>query len=281
LKVHLGLKAPILRLGAVLLGVILVSVGLEMFLTPHKIIPGGVKGVAILLSHLTEIKMGLILLFVNLPFVLFKQGRSRKTICSSLITLIIVAIFSVVMHPFPPLIQNPLPASILGGLMLGTGIGLVIRFGWYVDGVNDFALYLQQKTRLSLSEIVMILNIMLLAGGGFLFGWEQAIHSIFAYYAALRMIDLTLDFRAKKLVHIHSSSRKKIEQLLLQDFREGIQLLDQEQIRNSSQEQQPLYLIIPSKEVTRLQLTVLDIDPNAQVVVSYATSWPMAQRKVL
>ncbi|MDQ1910437.1 YitT family protein [Paenibacillus sp. GD4] len=272
MEAHLGLKARILRLGAILLGVGLISVGLEMFLTPHKIIPGGVKGVAILLSHLTEMKMGLILLFINLPFVLFSRRRSWRTILSSLITLLIVAICSVFMYPFPPLFQNPLPASIAGGLTLGIGIGLIIRFGWYVDGVHDVAFYLQQKTKLTLSEVIMILNILLLASGGFLFGWDQAIHSIFAYYAAFRAVDFTLDFRSRKMVLIHSSCRREVAQTLLQEFRGDIQLLEKEQTRGGQQEHQQLFLVIAGKEVKRLRSTVLRIDPYAQVVVSYSTA---------
>ncbi|MEK8130349.1 YitT family protein [Paenibacillus filicis] len=266
-----GSKLQWLPVGAILIGVLLVSIGLEMFLTPHKIIPGGVKGIAILLSHVTEMKMGLFLLFINLPFVLFNK-RKPVQMLSALISLIVITALAIFMHPFPPLLENPLPAALCGGLTLGVGLGLIIRYGWYPDGLNIVAVYLNRRLRLSIGELVMILNLLILACGGFLFGWDQAIHSVIAYFAAFKAIQFTLEFRNKKLIWISCEGpRERLVEQLRAAFGSEIEFLKQHQVSGDTPSDPQLFLVVPSRHIQRLKSLVRELCPTAQVVVSYAT----------
>jgi len=268
---RLAFKESLLTAGAIVIGVLLVSVGLEMFLTPHKIIPGGVKGIAILLSHVTEMKMGLFLLFMNLPFVLFNRKKPVQML-SALLPLIIIPLLAIYMHPFPPLLENPLPAAVCGGLMLGVGLGLIIRYGWYPDGLTVVAVYLNRNIRLSIGELVMLLNLLVLACGGFLFGWDQAIHSIIAYFTAFKAIQFTLEFRNKKLIWISCEGpRDKLIKLLTESFGSEVEILKQDRSSGPADGRSDpgLFLVLPSKHIKRLTGLVRERSPSSRVVVSY------------
>jgi uncharacterized membrane-anchored protein YitT (DUF2179 family) len=261
-----------MRLAAIVIGALLVSVGLELFLTPHKIIPGGIKGIAVILSHQTEMKMGLFLLFINSPFVIYNFFRNVSKALSSLIPLLLITLLTLYMHPFPPFIQDPLFASICGGITLGVGIGLVVRYGWYADGVTDVAIYLKKKSRLTIGEIVMIVNISILGLGGFLFGWNQAFYSIIAYFLAYKTMEHTLGFYSKKMVWISFNSSKDLAQILVRELKQNVQVLDQE-TRITQHDGLDLFLVISATKLKAMKAIVLDVDPSAQIV-SYTNYTP-------
>jgi len=260
------LKRPL----AILAGVLLVSIGLEMFLMPHRILPGGIKGVAIILAHLTEMKMGLYLLFMNLPFVLMRKGKPLQTV-SAIATLLFISFLAMYLHPFPPLFQDPLLCSLFGGAAFGGGIGLIVRFGWYADGVNAVAVLLKKKLlRLSIGEIVMLLNLLILAAGGFFFGWDQAMYSIIAYFVAYKSIQFALDYRSDKLVWIRSSKPRELAERLRQQLELRVRFME----RKSSYiyEGRELFCVLAAKDIARFRSIVEQVDPSADVVVSYADS---------
>lgn len=175
------------------LGLVLIACGLELFLTPNRIVPGGVKGISVILSHVTEMQMGFFLLLINVPFVvLFKRDGDKRRLLLALVGLSVVAGLAIVLHPYPPLLEHPLAAAVIGGLTLGGGLGLAIRTGGYADGISEAAVRLKKKLPLSVSELIMIVNLLLLSAAGFVFGWQQALYSIVAYYAAYQALRVAL-----------------------------------------------------------------------------------------
>ncbi len=237
-----------------------------MFLSPHQILPGGIKGIAILLSHITEMKLGLILLFINLPFVIFRRRNVKQTM-TALVALIVTMLFTLLLYPTQPLVSEPLLASIIGGVIFGSGIGLIVRYGWYVDGVNDVAVYLKKTIRLSIGEILMIINLTILACGGLYFGWDQAIHSVIAYYTAYKAIQFTLEYRSRKMVWVHSEVREKLANALRQEFGQDIAFLT-----HASQHGTELFFTISHHNIKKLNAMIQDVDQSANMKVSYTSS---------
>jgi uncharacterized membrane-anchored protein YitT (DUF2179 family) len=258
------------RFGVIVTGVLLVSIGLEMFLMPHRILPGGIKGVAIILAHLTEMKMGLYLLFMNLPFVLLRKGRPMQTV-TAIATLLLISFLAMYLHPFPPLFQDPLLCSLFGGAAFGIGIGLIVRYGWYSDAVNAVAFFLKKRLlRLSIAEIVMLLNIGILAAGGFFFGWDQAVLSIIAYFVAYRSIQFTLDYRSDKMIWISSMKSRELSERLNREFDSRIQFMERK--TSYIYGGQEIFCLLSWKDVARFKEIVKDMDPAADIVVSYAAA---------
>lgn len=175
------------------LGLVLIACGLELFLTPNRIVPVGVKGISVILAHVTEMQMGFFLLLINVPFVvLFKRDGDKRRLLLALVGLTAVAGLTIVLHPYPPLLEHPLAAAVIGGLTLGSGLGLAIRTGGYADGISEAAVRLKKKLPLSVSELIMIVNLLLLSAAGFVFGWQQALYSIIAYFAAYQALRVSL-----------------------------------------------------------------------------------------
>ncbi len=110
------------------LGAALVSVGLEIFLVPNQVIDGGIVGISIILAHLLKIKLGFLLFILNLPFLFVGYKQIGKTFAiSTLFGISIMSIGTFLLHPVPVLTKDPLLAAVFGGIILGVGVGLVIR----------------------------------------------------------------------------------------------------------------------------------------------------------
>lgn len=174
-------------------GSLLVSISLELFLVKNHVIDGGIVGVAIILSYLTGIELGVLLLLLNLPFLLmgYKYLGKIFTILS-LYAIILLAIGTFILHPMPVLTTNPVIAVILGGIILGGGVGIIIRYGGCLDGTEIIAILLSRRTSYSIGQYIMFFNLFILGSSSLVFGIEEAIYSLATYFIAYQTIDVTI-----------------------------------------------------------------------------------------
>ena len=117
-------------------------------------------GVSIIASHLTGISLGVFIVLLNLPFVIIGYRQIGKTFAlSTIFALICFAIGVTILHPVPGITQDILLATIFGGIIMGAGVGLIIRNGGSLDGTEITAIILEKRLPFSVGEIVMFFNI--------------------------------------------------------------------------------------------------------------------------
>jgi hypothetical protein len=182
----------------VTIGALFVSIALEIFLVPNKIIDGGIVGVSIMMSFLTGLKLELFLLILNLPFLYLGYKKIGKNfVITTLFGISMLSLGTLILYNIPIPTDNPLLASLFGGICLGIGVGMVIRHGGSLDGTEILGILLNKRTPFSVGTIVMFLNVFIFSTAGFVFGWDKALYSLFAYYIASLMIDITIkDYHA-------------------------------------------------------------------------------------
>lgn len=197
-------------------GAFLAAFGLEMFLTPNRIIPGGVHGLSSLLSHVTEMQMGLILFFLNLPYIIYSRlSRGRQRFLLTVLGFLLLTGITLLLHPFPPLVEDPALAAAGGGILLGIGVGLVLFYSGPIDGLQAAAQAIKKRVPLSIDEIVMLINLSLLGLAGLIFGWDQAMYSVIAYAIAIFTTKWTVNRLYRyKAVWIHTKAPEAVKQAL-------------------------------------------------------------------
>lgn len=249
-------------------GAALVSVGLEIFLVPNKIIDGGIVGISIISSYLSGVSIGVYLFVLNLPFLYVGYKQIGKTFAlSTLFAVAIMSIGTTLLHPVSPLTFDPLLASIFGGIILGIGVGMVIRSGGSLDGTEIVAILISKKTPFSVGETVMFFNLFILSSAGFVFGWNNAMYSLIAYYIAYKMIDITIEgFDESKSVWIISDSYKDIGDALLHRLGRGVTYLDGEGAFTGSNKK-VIFCVITRLEEAKMKSIVEEYDPFAFVAV--------------
>ncbi|WP_428993704.1 YitT family protein [Brevibacillus choshinensis] len=263
-------KRIISRAFIIVIGALLVSVGLEIFLVPNHIIDGGITGLSIMLSHLTGLHLGLFLFVLNLPFLLIGYKQIGKTFAIS--TLFGVAVMSVgtaLLLPVPSLTHDLLLSAVFGGIIVGIGVGLVIRAGGSLDGTEIVAILLTKKSPFSVGEVVMFFNIFILASAGFIFGWDRAMYSLIAYYIAYKMIDLTMiGLEQSRSVYIISDFPDEIGDALAARLGRGITYLSGEG-GYSGEDKKVIFCVITRLEEAKLKSIVEEIDPSAFLAIGH------------
>ncbi|USG68498.1 YitT family protein [Brevibacillus ruminantium] len=252
----------------ILMGSALFSVGLEIFLVPNHIIDGGIVGIAIISSHLLGMPLGLFLFLLNLPFLVLGYKQIGKTFAlSTLLGVSTMSIVSAFLHDVQGVTDDSLLAAVFGGIILGIGVGLVIRFGGSLDGTEIVAILINKKTPFSVGEIVMFFNLFILGSAGLVFGSDRAMYSLIAYYIAFKMIDLTIEgFQGSKSVWIISDSYKDVGDAIVARLGRTVTYLKGEG-GYSGDDKNVVFCIITRLEEAKLKLIVEEVDPSAFLAV--------------
>ncbi|CAG7652184.1 YitT family protein [Paenibacillus allorhizosphaerae] len=251
-----------------LAGSVLFSIGLEIFLVPNRIIDGGITGISIILSHLLHLPLGVFLIVLNLPFLLIGYKQIGKTFAiSTLFSVVIMSIGTSLMHKVAPLTIDPLLAAVFGGIILGIGVGLVIRAGGSLDGTEIVAIVFSKKTPFSVGEIVMFFNFFILSSAGFVFGWDHAMYSLIAYYIAFKMIDITIEgLDQSKSVWIISDEHEKIGDAITYRLGRGVTYLNGEGAFTGDNKK-VIFSVITRLEEAKLKSIVDELDPRAFLAI--------------
>lgn len=177
-----------------ILGCALVSIGLEIFLVPNGLVDGGVVGMSIMASHVSGLPLGLFTFLFNVPFFIlgYKHIGKTFTICT-LFSVICLSIGVSVLHPVPGITHDILLAAVFGGVIMGAGVGLIIRNGGSLDGTEIVAIILDKRVSFSIGEIVMFFNLFILGISSLIFGWDKAMYSLLAYFIAFKVIDIVVE----------------------------------------------------------------------------------------
>ena len=252
-----------------IIGSLIYSAGLEIFLVPNNIIDGGVVGISIMASYLTGIPFGVYMLVLNLPFLYLGYKQIGKTFAiSTIISIIALSIFSEFLEPVPQITQDYFLAAIFGGIIAGAGVGLVIRQGGSLDGTEITAIILDRKTSFSVGEVVMFFNLFILGAAGFVFGWDKAMYSLVAYFIISKMIDVVLKgLDESYAVMVVSDEYEEIADALMHRLGRGVTYLHG-QGAYTGDDKQVLYCVVTRLEVVKLKEIALEKDETAFVTIN-------------
>lgn len=168
------------------------AISLKVILIPHGLIDGGVTGISMMLSGIAGFPLSVLLFIFNIPFLLLGLKYFGKRFAFSGAFGIIALTFctGLLERRSPFLEGNTILILIIGGVLLGMGIGIVIRNGGVIDGTDVLALLISSKTRLTVGEAIFVINIFIFLIALFLFGWKGALISIITYFIAVTIVDM-------------------------------------------------------------------------------------------
>ncbi len=252
-----------------ILGSLIYTAGLEIFLVPNNIIDGGVVGISIMAAHITGIPFAVYMVALNLPFLYLGYNQIGKTFAiSTLVSIVAMSILSMFFEPIPQITEDYFLAAIFGGIIAGAGVGLVIRHGGSLDGTEIVAIILDRKTSFSVGEVVMFFNLFILGAAGFVFGWDKAMYSLVAYFIISKMIDVVLKgLDESYAVMIVSDEYEEIADALMHRLGRGVTYLHGQGAYTGA-DKQVLYCVVTRLEVVKLKEITLEKDENAFVTIN-------------
>lgn len=176
----------------IILGAIMAAISLQVILIPNGLIDGGITGISMMLSEIQGYSLSILLFILNIPFVLLGYIHLGKRFAfSTTLGILVLTISTVVLEIFPPFLWgNSILLILIGGILLGMGIGIVIRNGGALDGTDVLALLISNKTTFTVGESIFIINGFIFIFALIIFGWKGALISIITYFIATTVVDI-------------------------------------------------------------------------------------------
>lgn len=255
-------------------GILFCGFALKGFLVPNQFFDGGVTGISLLLHELYHWNIGYVIVAVNIPFIIMGAFQVNKTF--ALRTFLAVVGLALCLHfiPYPQITSDKLLVSIFGGVFMGLGVGLAIRGGCALDGIEVLALYTGKRISFTISEIILGINIIIFLIAAVKLGLPVALYSILTYYTASRTINFVIEgIEEYTGVTIISGESEKIKEKLVLGLGRGITVYKGEKgfMKENFDMSQPVdivFTVVTRMELKRLKNMVEDIDPEAFVFTS-------------
>lgn len=256
------------RILMIVIGAVFMAMGIELFLVPNQLLDGGIVGISIILSHLTGVQIGLFIFLLNIPFFFIGYKQIGKTFAlSTVLGITVLSICTYFLHPVARFTDDLLLATVFGGIVLGIGVGLVIRYGGSLDGTEILAILFSSNTAFSVGEIIMFFNLMIFTIAGFVFTWEQAMYSVLAYFIAYKTIDIVIQgLDESKSVYIISDLVDEVGEAIMDRLGRGVTYLHGEGAYTGDNKK-IIFTVITRLEEAKLKSIVEDIDTQAFVAI--------------
>ena len=287
----------------IILGCALLAAGYVLFISPYNIVPGGVYGAGIVLHNLfPEIRIGTFgymfdTVLLVLAFISFGPRFGSKTVVAALLTPGLMNLFTRLVYPTEEAMQTLDPSLMLGGILdmsdhlmlttivgavvLGVGVGFVVRQQATTGGTDIVAMMIQKYCHISFSQGVLIADsVVVLAGllvigfgigGGEPQGWQLSFYSLIAIYVSSRILAFMLDGASydRIIFIITSHHNEEFRRYILEEMdRSGTYIKTSGMYTN--EEKEMIFLVVPRRELVKVQRAIKDYDPKAFMVVANA-----------
>lgn len=267
------------RYSVILLGCVMYSLGVALFLDPVNLAAGGVTGIAIVLSYLTGWDTGLLIILINVPLfilgaIFFGRNFTLSTLFSTIVSSLLIELWNFALKDFIPFFNDVLLNALLGGTLFGIGLGLIFRMGSTTGGTDIIVKILRKKFRyLRTGVISLIIDIVIVACATAVYrDFELACYTVISIVIFTSIFDRVLyGGNSAKMIYIISTDDKArlICDKILKELDVGATYIEGEGAYTGS-ERRIIMCAIKNFLYPKLRDVVRETDPNAFMIVSSA-----------
>ena len=252
------------------IGAFLAAIAIRVFLYPNDLIDGGIIGLALIFARLFgDSYLSYFLVLFNLPFIYLAYKHIRWSfVFYMMIAVFFFALFLNFLRICPAFSGDPLEIIVIGGAVLGTGVGLMIRNGGCTDGTEILGIIFNRRFGFTVGQTVLVINIFIFAIYGWIFhDWHIAVRSLMTYIVAFKMIDIVIaGLDEVKSVLIMTQEPKKIRDIVMHELGLGLTVIPS--IGGfSGESREILFIIIERLDLAELKEIVLREDPAAFMAI--------------
>jgi uncharacterized membrane-anchored protein YitT (DUF2179 family) len=187
---------------------------------------------------------------------------------SSIAGIMLMSLLTGLLHSNAAVTTDPVLAAVFGGLAIGVGSGIVIRYGGTLDGTEILAILAEKRSPFSVGELIMAMNLLILGSAGFVFGWDKAMYSLIAYVVAYKAMDITAEgLDQSKSVWIVSDEYLQIGEAIQRELGRKVTYVNGRSA-DGLVSSGVILSVITRIEEQKLKSAVSACDPRAFVVIS-------------
>jgi len=272
-KEKLFSKKWFIAYGEIAIGAFIMAAGFVFFITPYKIVPGGVYGISIVLHHMFDTPVGLIALCFDVPLTIIgiKVLGPRfgiKTVVGFILTAGFVDLLTYWWGDLPLVENDALLSSIFGGLFIGLGLGLIFKAKATSGGSDIVAMIISKYTKLPLGQLMIVVDSAIVIVGLVVFkDWKIPLYSLIVIFITGKVVDVVLQgISYDKTLFIISSKPKELRDKIINDLNRGGTFIPAKGMYNES-DKTMVYTVVNRREMAILQDFIQKIDPHAFMTV--------------
>jgi uncharacterized membrane-anchored protein YitT (DUF2179 family) len=252
-------------------GIFSAAFGLKGFLLTNHFIDGGVTGISLLITQLTDVPLYVLIICINIPFIILgyvilgRQFAVKTVLAISGLALCLATV------NFPDVTKDNLLVAMFGGFFLGAGIGLTVRGGAVIDGTEVLAIFLSKKLGTTIGDFIIVINILIFSAAAYLLSVEIALYSMITYLAASKTLDFIIEgideYTGVTIVSTHSED---IREMIINKMGRGVTIYTGKRgfgKRGETRDVEIIYTVITRLELNKLNTEIEKIEPNAFVVM--------------
>ena len=250
-------------------GAVIAAFALEEFLVPFTVLDGGIVGVSMIISQLSGLPLGVLTIVLNIPFVLLGFKRlGMRFLVKAIYAMVIFSVFLSVFKDMNAVTDKEILVVAFGGVLLGIGVGLILRYGGCLDGTEIVAMFLSKNTEFSVGQIVLFFNIIIYGVAGFLFGPDRALYSLLTYFVTSKVIDIVENGmeQGKSVMIITDHGKDIADKIYSQLGRTCTQMEGKGMVSNGKKT--VLYCVITRVEVPAIKKIINYADVSAFMTIS-------------
>ncbi len=252
----------------IVLGAIIAAFAIEEFLVPCTILDGGVVGISIMINNLMNVPLSILTVIFNIPFLIIGSRKMGKMfVIKSAFGMIVFSAFLQFFAPLKNATNDYILAVCFGGVLLGAGVGLVIRFGGCLDGTETVAILLNKKFMFPVGKVVLVFNIFIFIVAGVLFGFDRAMYSLLTYFITSKVLYIVENgMEQAKAAMIITNDAKEISNQIFSELGRTVTIMEGEGL--VSGKKVVLYCVLTRFEIHELKEIIKSIDSSAFIAVS-------------
>lgn len=265
------------------IGAFILAVGYVYFISPHKIVPGGVYGIAIVVHYLSQgffsfwpdgIPIGLFGLLLNIPLTyagikILGPKFGIKTVVGFVLSSVFMdGITMLRANGLEALVDDVLLSCLFGGVLIGVGLGLIFKSRATSGGSDIIAMIIAKYTNIQLGQLMIYVDSVIVLIGLFAFhDWKIPLYSWLVIYVTGKAIDLILEGgNYHKALFIISDQHQEIKDKILNDLERGGTYIAGKGMYTND-EKQIIYTVVNRREVAILEQYIHSIDSEAFITV--------------
>lgn len=256
---------------AIIIGELLCAMAITFFFVPHKLLSGGVSGIAILLQYITSYSSGFFIFIINIPlFIIGFKKLSKKFMFFTMFSTVLLSTFLMTLNHLKLkfFVNDIFLSSLFGGVINGIGMGLLFKNSASQGGLDIIATIVRKEKNISISSVLMSINFIVVSIASAIFGIERGMYTLFSMFISYHFVDKVVSgFELKKQVIIISEKSNEIAQKILVDPHRGVTLL-QGKGAYTGMEKEVIYCVAENRQIVRIKEVVNDIDKRAFISIS-------------
>ena len=256
-----------------IIGCLSLSIGINMFLTPHTIAPGGLSGLSVVVSKLTGLSVSTVMIVMCIPLVICSvkilgKKDSIKTLIGTVTLSLMIKLTSGLSTISAT--EDPLLAAISGAIFLGAGIGIVFSVDGSTGGTDLIALMINRIfPSIPLSKCLTFIDGMVVLSAGIANrNIETGLYSAIALFVVIKMVDVIISgVDHSKAFMIITDEEEKLREAIFNDIKRGVTVLDARG-GYTNRDKNILLVVVQKKQEVHLKKLIKRVDSKAFIIVS-------------